>query len=50
MSRGSLDQLYSVKVDNIGQGMRSDELKRYFDKYGSIGDVYIPRSAAYEET
>lgn len=41
--RGGIDELYSVKVDNLPMGMRSDQLKVNFEKFGSIGDVYIPR-------
>lgn len=33
----------SLKVDNITYRTTIDDLKRIFDKYGEIGDVYIPR-------
>lgn len=36
------NKLYSVKIDNISFRETTDDLKRAFEKYGEIGDVYIP--------
>ncbi|XP_033117261.1 serine/arginine-rich splicing factor 2-like [Anneissia japonica] len=33
----------SLKVDNLTYRTTVEELKRAFDKYGEVGDVYIPR-------
>ncbi|KAF6029567.1 hypothetical protein EB796_012136 [Bugula neritina] len=35
----------SLKVDNLTYRTSTDDLKRVFDKYGEIGDIYIPRDA-----
>lgn len=33
----------SLKVDNLTYRTTMEDLKRYFGRYGEIGDVYIPR-------
>jgi len=33
----------SLKVDNLTYRTTPDMLKRVFEKYGDVGDVYIPR-------
>lgn len=38
-----VESLVSVKVDNLSYRTNADQLKRAFDKFGEIGDVYIPR-------
>ena len=44
MSRApEISTMTSLKVDNITYRTTIDDLKRIFDKYGEIGDVYIPR-------
>ncbi|KAH7726983.1 ADP-ribose pyrophosphatase [Aphelenchoides avenae] len=50
MSRGgdrnappSIRGLYSLKVDNISYDTTLGDLRRLFEKYGEIGDIYIPR-------
>ncbi|KAI8784570.1 serine/arginine-rich splicing factor 2 [Biomphalaria glabrata] len=35
--------LYSVKVDNIPYKTTPDELRETFERFGDVGDVYIPR-------
>lgn len=39
----NFDELYSLKVDNLPYNTSVHELRRMFDRYGDIGDVYIPR-------
>nr|CAD2176832.1 unnamed protein product [Meloidogyne enterolobii] len=39
----NFDELYSLKVDNLPYNTSVHELRRLFDRYGDIGDVYIPR-------
>ena len=35
----------SLKVDNLTYRTTVEDLKRVFQKYGDVGDVYIPRDA-----
>jgi arginine/serine-rich splicing factor 2 len=37
------DVMYSLKVDNLTYRTRVEDLRRYFEKFGPIGDIYIPR-------
>jgi len=37
------DRMSSLKVDNLSYRTSQDDLRRAFDKYGDIGDIYIPR-------
>ncbi|KAL3097808.1 hypothetical protein niasHS_000543 [Heterodera schachtii] len=39
----NFDELHSLKVDNLPYDASVHELRRMFDRYGDIGDVYIPR-------
>ena len=39
----NIDVMYSLKVDNLTYRTRVEDLRRYFDKFGPIGDIYIPR-------
>ena len=48
MSRGGrppsgVDNMYSLKVDNLTYRTSPETLKRAFQKFGDVGDVYIPR-------
>lgn len=38
-----IDRMYSLKVDNLAYRTRMVDLKRYFEKFGPIGDIYVPR-------
>jgi RNA recognition motif-containing protein len=38
-----VDTMYSLKVDNLTYRTRVEDLRRYFEKFGPIGDIYIPR-------
>lgn len=40
----------SLKVDNLTYRTTTDDLRRIFDKYGDIGDVYIPRDRYNRES
>lgn len=35
--------MVSLKVDNLTFRTNPDDLRRTFEKYGDVGDVYIPR-------
>jgi len=37
------DEMISLKVDNLTYKTTPESLKRVFDRYGDVGDVYIPR-------
>ena len=38
-----VDHMTSLKVDNITYRTSPEALKRSFERYGDVGDVYIPR-------
>uniref|UniRef100_A0A8C9IGS2 RRM domain-containing protein n=1 Tax=Piliocolobus tephrosceles TaxID=591936 RepID=A0A8C9IGS2_9PRIM len=38
-----VDGMITLKVDNLTYRTTPDSLKRVFEKYGRVGDVYIPR-------
>jgi arginine/serine-rich splicing factor 2 len=38
-----IDGMYSLKIDNLTFRTRVEDLRRYFEKFGPIGDIYIPR-------
>ncbi|KAI0988601.1 hypothetical protein GJ496_003211 [Pomphorhynchus laevis] len=42
-SPADTDRMVSLKVDNLTYRTRKEDLKRSFERYGDIGDVYIPR-------
>eukprot|EP00397_Hematodinium_sp_SG-2012_P065611 GEMP01095855.1.p2 GENE.GEMP01095855.1~~GEMP01095855.1.p2 ORF type:complete len:134 (+),score=29.02 GEMP01095855.1:38-439(+) len=35
--------VFSVKVNNLTENVKSDDLRDAFDKWGRVSDVYIPR-------
>ena len=37
------DGMHSLKVDNLSYRTTPDDLRRAFDKYGDVGDIYLPR-------
>ncbi|CAN8002255.1 unnamed protein product [Ixodes hexagonus] len=39
----TIDGMTSLKVDNLTYRTTPEDLKRVFEKYGDVGDVYIPR-------
>jgi len=44
------DGMISLKVDNLTYRTTADMLKRVFEKYGEVGDVYIPRDPYKQES
>ncbi|XP_041362641.1 serine/arginine-rich splicing factor 2-like [Gigantopelta aegis] len=45
-----VDGMYSLKVDNLTYRTTIEDLKRSFEKYGDVGDVYIPRDRFTRES
>ncbi|CAF1284708.1 unnamed protein product [Didymodactylos carnosus] len=39
----NVDVMHSLKVDNLTYRTRVEDLRRAFEKFGEIGDIYIPR-------
>ena len=39
----SIDGMTSLKIDNLSYRTDSESLRRKFEKYGDIGDVYVPK-------
>jgi len=37
------NELYSIKITNLLETVRNDDLRDIFEKYGRVADVYIPR-------
>ena len=46
----AIEGMVSLKVDNLTYRTTTDDLKRLFEKYGDIGDVYIPRDRYNRES
>ena len=42
--------MISLKVDNLSYRTTPDDLRRTFEKYGDVGDVYIPRDPFSRES
>jgi len=38
-----VEHLFSVKIDNIPYNTSLNEIRRRFETYGTIGDIYVPR-------
>lgn len=45
-----IEGMVSLKVDNLTYRTTPDDLKRVFEKYGEVGDVYIPRDRWSKES
>merc|ERR1712113_301076 len=45
MSRGppNIDGMVSLKVDNLSYRTSTETLRQKFERYGDVGDAYIPR-------
>ena len=39
----NIDTMHSLKVDNLTYRTRVEDLRKKFEKFGPIGDIYIPR-------
>ena len=46
----SIEGMLSLKVDNLTYRTTPEDLKRAFEKYGDVGDVYIPRDRFTRES
>ncbi|KAK6187594.1 hypothetical protein SNE40_005587 [Patella caerulea] len=46
----STEGMVSLKVDNLTYRTRPEDLRRAFDKYGEVGDIYIPRDRFTKES
>uniref|UniRef100_A0A0B6YQ16 Serine/arginine-rich splicing factor 2 n=1 Tax=Arion vulgaris TaxID=1028688 RepID=A0A0B6YQ16_9EUPU len=46
----TIDGMVSLKVDNLTYRTTPDDLRRAFEKYGDVGDVYIPRDRFTRES
>ncbi|XP_064339006.1 serine/arginine-rich splicing factor 2-like [Camelus dromedarius] len=46
----NVDAMISLKVDNLTDRISPNILRRIFEKYGPIGDVYIPRDRFTKES
>ena len=44
------DRMVSLKVDNLTYRTTPEDLRRAFDRYGDVGDVYIPRDRFSRES
>ncbi|ESO08793.1 hypothetical protein HELRODRAFT_97732 [Helobdella robusta] len=44
------ESLFSLKVDNLTFRTTVESLRKAFEKYGEIGDVYIPRDRYTQES
>ena len=40
----------SLKVDNLSYRISPEELKPVFERYGDVGDIYIPRDRFTKES
>ena len=45
-----IEGMVSLKVDNLTYRTTPEDLKRAFEKYGDVGDVYIPRDRFTRES
>ncbi|KUF77863.1 Serine/arginine-rich splicing factor 2 [Phytophthora nicotianae] len=50
MAPPNVDNMFTLKVDNVPFQIGSDELRDLFSKFGEIGDVYIPRARGSNES
>lgn len=52
MSRGppEIEGMTSLKVDNLTFRTTPEDLRKAFEKYGDVGDVYIPRDRFTRES
>ena len=45
-----VDGMVSLKVDNLTYRTKPEDLRRAFERYGDVGDVYIPRDRFNRES
>lgn len=46
----NIEGMVSLKVDNLTYRTTTEDLRRAFEKYGDVGDVYIPRDRFSRES
>ena len=46
----NVDGMVSLKVDNLSFRITPDDLRPPFEKYGEVGDIYIPRDPYSKES
>ena len=46
----NIQGMVSLKVDNLSYRISPDELKPIFERYGEVGDIYIPRDRFTKES
>lgn len=46
----SIEGMVSLKVDNLTYRTTPEDLRRVFEKYGEVGDIYIPRDRFSRES
>lgn len=46
----NVEGMVSLKVDNLSFRMTPDDIKPIFEKYGEVGDIYIPRDRYSKES
>lgn len=46
----NVDGMVSLKVDNLSFRITPDDIKPIFEKYGEVGDIYIPRDRYTKES
>jgi len=46
----NIEGMVSLKVDNLSYRTSPEDLKPLFEKYGDVGDVYIPRDRFTKES
>ena len=46
----AIEGMVSLKVDNLTYRTTPEDLRRTFEKYGDVGDVYIPRDRFNRES
>eukprot|EP00057_Strongylocentrotus_purpuratus_P001317 XP_001198082.1 PREDICTED: serine/arginine-rich splicing factor 2-like [Strongylocentrotus purpuratus] len=45
-----IEGMTSLKVDNLTYSTTPEDLRRCFEKYGEVGDIYIPRDKFSRES
>lgn len=46
----NIQGMVSLKVDNLSYRITPEELKPIFERYGEVGDIYIPRDRFTKES
>lgn len=46
----NIEGMISLKVDNLSYRVTPEELKPLFEKYGEVGDIYLPRDRFTKES